>query len=125
MGSERGVATWEAAGVFVLVVNAEAAGESGVGAGTKTWTLYAGVSGNSGCWMTGAEDVGRSFGSSENLRGDMILSENWSTNSRTHFLPNKLRKAMMVFALFFTSWGFASLPMYFWGFYERVGSEAG
>jgi hypothetical protein len=30
-----------------------------------------------------------------------------------HFLPSKLRKPMMVFALFFTSCCFASLPMYF------------
>ncbi len=67
MGSERGVAAWEAAGVLVLVVRADAAGESGDGAGCKTCTLYAGVSGRSGCWMIGAEDVGRSFGSSEYL----------------------------------------------------------
>jgi len=67
MGSERGVATWDAAGVFVLVVHAEAGGESGDGAGCKTFTLYAGVSGSSGCWMTGADVVGRSFGRSENL----------------------------------------------------------
>ena len=53
--------------MLVLVVSAEATGESGEGAGIKTCTLYAGVSGRSGCWMTGAEDVGRSFGSSENL----------------------------------------------------------
>lgn len=71
MGSERGVANRDAAGVlFDLGVCAEeAAGESGDGAGCSTCTLYAGVSGKSGCWMTGAEDVERSFGSSENLRG--------------------------------------------------------
>jgi hypothetical protein len=45
--------------------------ESGDGAGNSTCTLYAGVSGMSGCWMTGADDVGRSFGSSENLRPRM------------------------------------------------------
>jgi hypothetical protein len=70
MGSERGVANWDAAGVlFVLgVCTEEAAGESGDGAGSNTFTLYAGISGMSGCWMTGAEDVDRSFGSSENLQ---------------------------------------------------------
>ena len=69
MGSERGVASRDAAGVLLVrgVCNEEAAGESGEGAGNKTCTLYAGVSGISGCWMTGAEDVERSFGSSENL----------------------------------------------------------
>jgi hypothetical protein len=57
--------------LFVLGVWAdEAAGESGDGAGCRTCTLYAGVSGMPGCWMTGTDDDdGRSFGSSENDDG--------------------------------------------------------
>lgn len=58
--------------LFVLGVGAdEAAGESGDGAGSRTCTLYAGVSKRSGCWMTGADDVERSIGTSENLRRRM------------------------------------------------------
>jgi len=67
MGSEHGIATWDTARVFVLVISAKAAGKSGDGASHKTFILYAGVSGCSGCWMTGADDVGWSFGRSENL----------------------------------------------------------
>jgi len=52
MGSERGIATWDAVGIFVLVVSAEVVGESGDSAGCKTFTLYVGMSGSSGCWMT-------------------------------------------------------------------------
>jgi hypothetical protein len=64
--------------LFVLGVCAEeAVGESGDGAGSSTCTLYAGVSGMSGCWMTGAEDVERSFGSSENLCPRMGSGDSW------------------------------------------------
>ena len=61
IGSERGVGTFEAAGVLVAVVG------SGEGAAWRIWTLYAGTSGCSGCWMTAAEAVGLSKDSSENL----------------------------------------------------------
>jgi len=66
IGLEHGVMTWDAAGVFVLVMSTEVAGKSRNGAGYKTFTLYAGMAGSSGCWMTGADDVG-SLGRSENL----------------------------------------------------------
>jgi hypothetical protein len=100
--------------LFVLGVGAEeAAGESGDGAGCRTCTLYAGVSETSGCWMTGAEDVERSFGSSENLTPKGYMRPVEAIKKRkTYFLPSKLRNPMMVFALFFTSCCFASLPMY-------------
>lgn len=61
VGSERGVAACESAGVFVAVV------ERGVGAAWRTCTLYAGMSACSGCCMTGADTEGLSEGSSENL----------------------------------------------------------
>jgi hypothetical protein len=64
--------------LFALgVCTEEAVGESGDGAGSSTCTLYAGVSEISGCWITGAEDVERSFGSSENLRPRMGSEDSW------------------------------------------------
>jgi len=66
IGLEHGITTWDAAGVFILVVSTKVAGKSGNGAGYKTFTLYAGVAGSSGCWMTGTDNVG-SLGRLENL----------------------------------------------------------
>ncbi len=39
IGSERGVMTWDAVGVFNFVVSAEAEGESGDGMGCRTCIL--------------------------------------------------------------------------------------
>lgn len=65
-GSDRGVANWDAKGVAAFdLVNG--VGAIGVGAGWRTFTLYAGTSGSSGCWITGAEVTSLSFGISENL----------------------------------------------------------
>jgi len=52
MGLECGIATWDTVGVLVLVISTEVVGESGDSAGCKTFTLYMGMSGSSGCWMT-------------------------------------------------------------------------
>ena len=53
-GSDCGVATLDAAGVL------DAVGGRGDGEDWRTLTLYAGSSGISGCWMTGA-DTERAF----------------------------------------------------------------
>ena len=76
--------------LFVLGVCTEEAGrESGDGAGCKTFTLYAGASGMSGCWITGAEDVGRSFGSSENLLPPRVILDSSRCQERGNSLFTK------------------------------------
>ena len=71
IGSERGVGSTEAAGVFEL--DLMLAGGKGVGAGCRIATLYAATSDWSGCWMTGAEVIGVSSGISENLRTKVLI----------------------------------------------------
>lgn len=87
-------------------------GGSGVGAGWRTVTLYAGVSGRSGCWMTGAERLSADCGTSENLSETKLSISSGEMMNGTDFLPRMLRKPVMVFCAFLTSWCLAWLPMY-------------
>ena len=64
IGSDRGVGACEGAGVLVTDTG------RGVCEACRTWTLYAGSSGNSGCCSTGAEAVSLLGGISENLRDE-------------------------------------------------------
>jgi hypothetical protein len=101
MGSDRGEANAEAAGVFVAV---SVIVGRGAGAGWRILTVYAGSSDIDGCWMMGAEFVALFLGVSENLRIEVKILFIVNLCCNSHFLPRRLRNPVMVFCEFFTSW---------------------
>lgn len=72
---------------------------SGDGAGCSTCTLYAGSSGISGCWITGADVLTSGGVISENLdgNGESIACAITTGSGRAYFFPKRFRKPTIVF----------------------------